>query len=153
MPGDALAALDRVFELAARLGGLMQRDLAERGLSPARAELLFVLDQRGPMVQRQLSEMLRCSPRHVTWLVDALEEQGLVVRNRHPSDRRATMVSLSDRGASVAARMDAERRQAARDLFGDLPPADVDRFVAVADHVLDRLGRPAVADGPASPDG
>lgn len=146
MRTDAVTALDRVFELATRLGGLMEQALAERGLTTARSGVLFVLHERGPLVQRELSEALHCSPRHVTGLVDTLEAQGWVARGRHPTDRRATLVSLTERGATAAALMDTERRQAAHELFGDLPATDLGTFVAVADRVLDRIGRPAPSD-------
>lgn len=136
---DPVVALDKVFELAGRLGELMHGALAERGLSPARAEMLFVLHEGGPVVQRQLSEALRCTPRHITTLVDDLEAEGLVMRRPHPSDRRATLVVLTERGAAAAARMAAERQEAARWLLGDVPLAHLTSFVAVADQVLERI--------------
>lgn len=43
--------------------------------------------------------------------------------------------------------MDRERRDGARALFDDLPAADLDSFVAVADHVLAQLTPP---DGPST---
>ncbi len=142
MPPTVMA-FDRVFELAARLGDLMERDLGERGLSTARAEVLFVLHQRGPMVQRELSQALRCTPRHVTGLIDVLEAQGWVARSPHPTDRRATLVSLTERGTAAAARMHAERQESAAALFGDVAADELATFVAVLDRVLDRIGQPA----------
>jgi DNA-binding MarR family transcriptional regulator len=144
----SVVAFDRVFELAARLGDLMERDLSARGLSTARAEVLFVLHLQGPMVQRQLSQALRCTPRYVTDLIDALEAQGWVARSPHPTDRRATLVTLTERGTAAAARMHAERQEGASALFGDVPPDDLETFVAVLDQVLDRLGRPAPKPAP-----
>jgi DNA-binding MarR family transcriptional regulator len=140
---STVVALDRVFELAARLGDMMERALDERGLSTARAEVLFVLHERGPMVQRELSQALHCTPRHVTGLIDILEAQGWVARGPHPTDRRATLVSLTEQGAKAAARMHAERQEAAAALFGDIPANDLATFVAVLDQVLDRIGQPA----------
>jgi DNA-binding MarR family transcriptional regulator len=142
MPATVVA-LDRVFELAARLGNMMERALDERGLSTARAEVLFVLHQQGPMVQRELSQALRCTPRHVTGLIDILEAQGWVARSPHPTDRRATLVTLTERGAAAAARMDTERQESAAALFGDVPADDLATFVAVLDQVLVRIGQPA----------
>lgn len=136
-------ALDRVFELAGRLGDMMEHALEERGLSTARAEVLFVLHQQGPMVQRELSQALRCTPRHVTGLVDILEAQGWVARSPHPTDRRATLVRLTEKGAKAAAHMDAERREAADALFGDLSADQLATFLAVLERVLDRIGRSA----------
>lgn len=138
----SLKAFDRVFELTARLGDLMERDLGARGLSTARAEVLFVLHERGPMVQRELSQALRCTPRYVTGLVDVLEAQGWVARSPHPTDRRATLVTLTERGTAAAARMHAEREESAAALFGDVAEGDLETFVAVLDRVLDRIGRP-----------
>jgi DNA-binding MarR family transcriptional regulator len=140
---SCLVAFDRVFELAARLGDLMERDLGARGLSTARAEVLFVLHERGPMVQRELSQVLRCTPRYVTGLIDVLEAQGWVARRPHPTDRRATLVTLTERGTATAARMHAEREESAAALFGDVAADDLETFVAVLDQVLDRIGRPA----------
>src|SRR5258707_15762863 len=126
----------------------MERAIYERGLSTARLEVLFVLLQRGPMVQRELSQALHCTPRHVTGLIDILEAQGWVARGPHPTDRRATLVSLREQGAQAAARMHAERQEAATALFGDVPADDLATFVAVLDQVLDRIGRPEPKPAP-----
>ncbi len=148
MRSDAVAAFDKVYELAAVVGAVMQERLAERGLTPARAEVLFVLNQRGAMVQRELSEALRCTPRHVTALIDTLEEQSWVVRRPHPTDRRATLVALTEEGTAAATRMDSERQDAAQRLFGGLPVTELAGFVAVADHVLHQFGTQRTAQPP-----
>lgn len=140
MPVKPVQVLDKVFELASRVGDLMHAALTERGLTPARAEVLLVLHtQARPMVQRELSQSLQCTPRHVTALVDALEGDGWVTRGRHPTDRRATLVALTQAGTDAADRMTAERAAAAGALFDGLPAADLAAFVSVADHVLTAL--------------
>jgi DNA-binding MarR family transcriptional regulator len=139
MQPDPVAVLDKAFELAAQLGTLMQATLTERGLTAARAEVLLVLRHHGqPMVQRELSQALQCTPRHVTALVDALETHGWVTRGPHPTDRRATLVALTDDGTAAADHMNTERRDAAHALLGHLPAADLAGFLTVADHVLRR---------------
>ena len=94
------------------------------------------------MVQRELSQALRCTPRYVTGLIDVLEAQGWVARSPHPTDRRATLVSLTEQGTAAAARMHAERQEGAAALFGDVSPDDLETFVAVLEQVLGRIGRP-----------
>jgi DNA-binding MarR family transcriptional regulator len=132
-------ALMRLFELTVRLGEEMEKGLVERGLTRARAAVIWQLHQQGPVTQRTLSHALRVSPRNVTGLLDALEAGGYVRRGRHPTDRRATLVSLTERGAAAAARLHADYEMGARVLLGDVPPADLSAFVSVVDHVLDRL--------------
>ncbi|GAA4895018.1 MarR family winged helix-turn-helix transcriptional regulator [Actinomycetospora straminea] len=129
--------LDKVFELADRVGDLMHSTLKERGLTPARAGALLALHKAGRALrQRELGDVLRCTPRHVTALVDVLEAQGWAGRSAHPTDRRATLVALTDRGAEAAAQMAAERQDAARTMFGDLTEEERDGFLAVARRAL-----------------
>jgi hypothetical protein len=44
---EAVRVLDAAFELAARLGELMDEALDAQGLTPARAELVLALHQHG----------------------------------------------------------------------------------------------------------
>jgi DNA-binding MarR family transcriptional regulator len=89
------------------------------------------------MTQRELSEALRCTPRNVTGLLDALETAGFVERGRHPRDRRATIVTLTARGTELASAWRAEHDRFAELLLGDAP--DLDGFLNGLGHVLERL--------------
>jgi len=144
-PADLEGAFERLFELAGRLGDRMSHELARRGLTTARAEVLWHLHHHGPVTQRELSQALRCTPRNVTGLLDALQAAGFVVRGPHPTDRRATLVALTEPGGAVAAAWHAGYRQAAARLFDGVAPGDLTTFVTVLDRVLERL------DGPTSP--
>jgi DNA-binding MarR family transcriptional regulator len=136
---DAGGALERLFDLAVLLGGLMDRRLAQLGLTPARAEVLWLLHRGGPRTQRELSQTLKCTPRNVTGLVDALESAGFVARKPHPTDRRAALVTLSEQGEAVAAAWQADHHLGAGRLFAGVSAADLANFVATLDLVLDRL--------------
>ena len=137
---EAVRVLDAAFELAARLGELMDEALDAQGLTPARAELVLALHQHGePMVQRALARVLRCSPRHITGLVDALEQRDLVRRTTHPTDRRAVLVALTAAGRASARWLTEQRASAAHALFADRPDRELEAFVAVAEYMLARL--------------
>ena len=119
------------------------RGVAAVGLTLPRVHLLWVVHHSGPSTQRTLADALRVTPRNVTGLVDALVADGFAARSAHPSDRRATLVSLTAHGADVMATMTREHEALAARLFGDMP--DHDAFVAGLDHVLARL-REALSD-------
>src|SRR4029450_2887397 len=119
-------ALMRLFELTVRLGEEMEKGLVERGLTRARAAGIWQRHQQGPVTQRPPSQALRVSPRNVTGLLDALEAGGYVARGRHPTDRRATLVSLTDQGAAAAARLHADYEMGARGWLGCVSCADLD---------------------------
>ncbi len=136
---DAGQALERLFELAVLLNGAIDQGLAEGGLTRARAELMWRLIQHGAMTQRELSEALRCSPRNVTGLVDALEADGFVARRPHPTDRRATLVELTRRGGAATGGWQVGYRDLAALLFADLDAPELSSFVTTLDRVLERL--------------
>lgn len=137
---QAATVLEQLFELGVMLTASLDTGLAERGLTRARAELLWQLERQPKRTQRELSQVLRCTPRNVTDLVDTLEATGLVVREPHATDRRATLVSLTRRGKSEVARMQAGSEALAGRLFAGLPSADLSTFAAVLDLILTRLG-------------
>jgi DNA-binding MarR family transcriptional regulator len=131
--------MDQLFDLAVVLGEVMNSRLAEHGLTPARAEVLWVLHRTGPRTQRELSQVLKCTPRNVTGLVDALERAGFAERTAHPSDRRAVIVQLSEQGQSLITDWGADREHGMAQLLGGIPAGDLAVFSAVLDHVLARL--------------
>src|SRR5918998_890556 len=115
-----MTAAAYVFDRLLELTTLLQQDLSTSldavGLTTARAHLLWELHHRGPSTQQTLATALRVSPRNVTGLVDAVEAAGFAERRPHPSDRRATLVTLTNRGTEAMARMEHDREKAAAQL-------------------------------------
>jgi DNA-binding MarR family transcriptional regulator len=52
--------------------------------------------------QNDLRVELNVTSPNVTYLIDGLEREGLVVRVAHPSDRRTGFVELTDKGRAIA---------------------------------------------------
>jgi Mn-dependent DtxR family transcriptional regulator len=78
------------------------------------------------MTQRALADATGVSARNVTGLVDGLVDTGFVTREPHPSDRRAALITLTERGAATADELVREQAVLAEALFGDLPDARFD---------------------------
>jgi DNA-binding MarR family transcriptional regulator len=124
------------------LGDAMEQDLAARGLTRARATVIWFLQQHGAMTQRELADALGVTPRNVTGLVEALQEGSFVERTTHPRDRRAILVTLAPRGRRAAAAMQADRDRLASFLFDDLSPRDESALAKALERVLARLSDP-----------
>lgn len=131
--------MDRLFDLAVVLNDLMNRRLADNGLTPARGEIIWLLHRRGQLTQRELSDILDCTPRNVTGLVDALENADFVARAKHPTDRRAVLVTLTTRGEALAAGWSVDRDDGIARLFAGTSSADLATFATVLDRVLAAL--------------
>src|ERR1700759_108784 len=118
------AALDRVLELTVLLNRDMTDSLAREGLTESRAQLLWQLQQRGPCTQRALAAGLHVTPRAITALVDGLAATGFVTREPHPADRRATLVTFTDRGRATAQALRDGHVRLARHRFAGFPGGD-----------------------------
>ena len=144
-------ALDRILELTVLLGRDSAESLARDGLTEARAHLLWQLQQRGPCTQATLAADLHVTPRTITALVDGLAAAGFVTRQPHPTDRRAALVTFTDRGSAAAQGLLDAHRRLARQLFGDLPDEVFGGFDAGLRHVLARFRAVVAGKAQAAP--
>jgi DNA-binding MarR family transcriptional regulator len=117
----------------------MTQAIEALGLTPSRTHLLWELGRRGPVPQRVLAEALNVTPRAVTGLVDALVADGLVTRELHPSDRRATLVTFTSRGTRLVAQLKRDHNALARALFAPMSGREFDSFARGLAGVIDRL--------------
>jgi DNA-binding MarR family transcriptional regulator len=139
VPERHIAALDRMFELFVLLNDDITESLARDGLTVSRAAVVWELRRRGPVTQRDLAEALGVSARTVTGLVDGLAATGFVTREPHPTDRRATLVTLTRRGVTTVKRMERDQQEFARLLFAEMPERRFNCLVAGLDEVVARL--------------
>ena len=77
--------------------------LQQLGLTPGHMKALFELDPNVPVPMGALADTLVCDASSATWIVDRLEERGLVERGAHPKDRRVKTVVLTREGAKTKA--------------------------------------------------
>jgi DNA-binding MarR family transcriptional regulator len=88
--------------LLSRLGAIGQRRFAEHigqlGLTPRMWGALNVLDAEGALTQHALGLCVGMDPSSMVATIDELEAKGLVERRRHPSDRRAYALHVTDAG-------------------------------------------------------
>lgn len=131
--------LDSLLALTQTLQADQERELERRGLTLARTHLLWVLFHGGAATQAQLADAIGVTPRHVTTLVDALDATGLARREPHPTDRRAVLVHLTDRGTSLMRAMDAEHDEFGAALVEGLDGETVEALLRGLDHVRSRL--------------
>lgn len=90
----------------------------------------------------ELCRQLQLSPSYISRMIDRAEEEGLVQRGTDPCDRRAHLITMTDRGQAVVADF-APRLHAVleRVIYGALEPGEIDSLVAL-------VGRITAAAGP-----
>ena len=97
----AVTSLMRAHQLVL---GRVDAVLRPFGLTFARYEVLMILhfSRRGALPMTRMGARLQVHPTSVTNAVDRLEAVGMVARRPHPTDRRTTLVELTEPGRSVA---------------------------------------------------
>lgn len=150
--GEAQAAALKLFVVLARARASVEAHLhanvGAHGLTLTEFGILEVLYHKGPLLLGEVQKRILVSSGGVTYLVDRLEEKGLVERRACTEDRRARYAALTPLGESLIARIFPQHAELIRDLMGALT---VEEQRQAAD-LLRRLGR-AAAERPVGQDG
>jgi DNA-binding MarR family transcriptional regulator len=89
----------------------------EHDLSPRQFHLLGLLHDRGMMSQRQLGTLMDVDPSILVTLLNPLEADGYLSRERNPTDRRRHVVKLTTAGEHQLERAAQAQRDAENELF------------------------------------
>jgi len=149
MSSDPEQQPDNATQLAKAFAGLspayfkwVQIRFTQEGVSFARMRLLGALHKMGPQIMSGLSDDLGVTARNVTALVDGLEKEGLVRRRAHETDRRATVVELTDEGAEFGCRMASGKLiESIGELFRDLTPTEQRQLLHIAKKLQGLLAK------------
>jgi DNA-binding MarR family transcriptional regulator len=78
------------------------QEVAGGGLTPSQTSVLVRLDKSGPASASELAGAERIRPQSMAATLAALDEQGLIRRERDPEDGRRMLVSLTATGLQHA---------------------------------------------------
>jgi DNA-binding MarR family transcriptional regulator len=98
-------------------------------LDGPRASALSVVVYGGPLPLSRLAAAEQVSPPAMTKTVAALEAAGLVRRERRDADRRVVLVTATDAGRAMHARIGAEFHRAYARWVAALTPAECDALL------------------------
>src|SRR5690349_8154154 len=81
--------------------------LVAMGLSGRQYMVLAVLSSDAPPSQLELAGLCGLLPAQIVPVIDEMERRGFVTRQRSETDRRRSMVNLTDQGRAILAEADA----------------------------------------------
>lgn len=157
----AMAAATSVMRAQQIVLGAVDEALRPFGLTFARYEALMLLSftRSGELPLSRMGPRLMIHPTSVTNIVDRLEEDRLVARVPHPSDRRTTLARITPAGRALAASA-TEAVHRTRFGLGELAPRELQAIVDVvrrlrlaAGDFVPADGRAVAPGGPAEPEG
>ena len=77
------------------------------------------------LILGELSQRLMVSPGNITSVIKRLIEDGMIVRNQNPDDRRENIVQMTPEGRKKFAQMAEANEAWIRNLTKDMAPADI----------------------------
>lgn len=111
--------------------------VSEYDLTVPQFGVLEALHHLGPLTLGDLADKLLVTGGNVTYVMDRLEQQGFVVRERCGEDRRVVWAKLTPRGSALVAEVFPAHAAFVRDLAGILPESEQEELR----ELLKRLGR------------
>lgn len=133
-PGLSSALRISVMRLARRL----RAERTDTSLSLNQLAALATLDRHGAMTLTQLAQHERVQPPSMKRTVGCLEDDGLVTRTPHPSDRRQILIEIAEPGRQLLSE-DRRRREAwLACRLAELTPDERAKLRAAA-PIIDRL--------------
>ncbi len=129
-----------ISQLGARISQQFAEHLQPFGLRPAHFGVLVRIARDEGQSQQQLADHVGVHRNVMVSLVDDLEERGLVERRRHPEDRRAHAIHLTEAAVELLPRAEEVAAQFEASLFADIDPADHALVLDVLRRVSERAG-------------
>ncbi|EHR62597.1 MarR family winged helix-turn-helix transcriptional regulator [Saccharomonospora cyanea] len=101
-PSTTMSAVTGLMRVQQIIQSAVDAALKPHGLTFARFEALTLLSfsRHSRLPMRVMGERLQLHPTSVTNIVDRLEKDGLVKRLPHPTDRRTTLVEITEEGTA-----------------------------------------------------
>ncbi len=135
------------YEMRRHLDRVIERQLAETGLSSADYDLLSPLSEAPPggLRARDLGNLVGWDRSRLSHQIRRMEQRGLLIRRECPTDARGTVIDLTQAGrAAIEAAAPGHVDNVRRHFVDLLSPEEVDTMTAIATRVLDRAtDRPA----------
>ena len=112
------------------------------GLQPAHYGVLVQLTGREGLSQQQLADAMGVHRNVMVGLIDELEERDLVRRDRHPRDRRAHQLRLTDRAHSVLAQANAAVDELEDEIFAGFDSREHSRLITLLQRAAKKADLP-----------
>jgi len=97
----ALSTYVKLMRAAESVTARTHRHLSSTGLTVSQFAVLEALYQLGPLSQREIGQKILRSSGNITMVIDNLEKNGWVRRERNEVDRRFFIVHLTDNGYNL----------------------------------------------------
>ncbi|MBB6282418.1 MarR family winged helix-turn-helix transcriptional regulator [Geobacillus subterraneus] len=138
MEGISRDIMYAIFRAQKALYRLIREDAARVGITEVQLMVLYTLLKKEHIRLNDLAEKLNLSNSNVSGTVDRLVGAGLVIREPSKQDRRAVILSLTEKGKETVLAAFGEQsvlRQRLQRIQELVPPEEIEQFLRLQEKV------------------
>ncbi|NHC21427.1 MarR family transcriptional regulator [Bacillus sp. MM2020_4] len=117
----------------------MKVEMTKNNLSITEFSVLEVLYFKGKQTIQQIGHRILISSGSMTYVIDRLEQKGLLTRSACPDDRRAIHVTLTDDGNDLMEHIMPIHQEWVDHMFSSLTSMESELFVELLKKVNDKM--------------
>jgi MarR family transcriptional regulator, 2-MHQ and catechol-resistance regulon repressor len=114
-------------------------EMIKNKISITEFSVLEVLYLKGKQTIQQIGHSILISSGSMTYVIDKLEEKGLLNRNACPDDRRAIHVTLTDKGMDMMDKIIPKHQELIDSMFGFLNNDETETIVRLLKKVSKKV--------------
>lgn len=115
--------------------------LHEYGVTADQFVCLVILDELNGLTQQELAGRAMSDPNTIRAMLLLLERKGLIVRTRHPNDKRAHCVSMTGKGRVVFRKLVRVLRPVRRQMLDPFSEKELSAVLAALNHLTSTVLR------------
>ena len=117
----------------------IKEEIAKNKLGITEFSVLEVLFQKGKQTIQQIGNCILVSSGSMTYVIDKLEQRGLLSRNACPDDRRVIHVTLTDDGNELMNGIMTKYHEVVNHMFDSLNSDEAETLVKLLKKVRDNV--------------
>ncbi|MBP7133914.1 MarR family transcriptional regulator [Patescibacteria group bacterium] len=115
-------------------------------ITPSQGWVLSLVDKQGPMSVKTIAQKLRMSSSAATQLIDALVQNGYLIRSEDEADRRTSLISATEKGKETIQVILNHLHISTKQTFGVLTPEELDTYITLTEKIVRTLHEPGPKD-------
>lgn len=129
---ESLSQDERLIHNLRRCGHYLRHHTEEKG---SQRRVLFLLQRRGPMSQKDLLEVMGVRAGSLSELLSKLEAKGCIAKEKSETDKRNYNVSITPVGSETLAELQQQYRASMADLLSGFPEEDKEKLNALLEQL------------------
>ncbi|GLH63498.1 MarR family transcriptional regulator [Parageobacillus sp. G301] len=118
------------------VGDQVNKSIQSFGVNPTEFAVLELLYHKGDQPLQQIGGKILLASGSITYVIDKLEQKGLIVRKACETDRRVTYASITEKGRAFIEKVFPEHAQTIHETVSGLTPEEKEQAISL----LKKLG-------------